>query len=102
MNGLEIGILVVCGALFLVSLYSVVVITIRNERTLAMRTSMLQDILYASLHDLGNDNTWRYDKFNEVSYNTIMWKWWKPLKPEAFYDDTSFLEVGSEKPTGTS
>lgn len=35
---------------------------------------------------------WRYRYFGSVSYNTMMLKFWLPVKVESFYKDLSFLE----------
>lgn len=38
-------------------------------------------------------DSWRYDALNAVSYNQMLFKFWKPLRVEAWYRDLSFLEV---------
>lgn len=34
---------------------------------------------------------WRYNYFETVSFYYMLHKFWKPLKPELFYKDLSFL-----------
>lgn len=43
---------------------------------------------------------WRFDAFESVSYERMLWHFWKPLKPRAWYSDTSFLEPKGEKANG--
>jgi len=34
----------------------------------------------------------RMQKYNDVSYNQMMYQFWKPLKAKYFWKDTSFLQ----------
>ncbi len=35
---------------------------------------------------------WRWQEYEKVSFDAVVFKFWRPLKAEAFWDDTSFLE----------
>lgn len=37
------------------------------------------------------DWEWRVKEFEKVSYNRMVFSFWKKLKPELFYDDLSFM-----------
>lgn len=66
---------------------------IRNNRVCAFRKSVINAIYEA---DLNNTRTssgyeWRYQRFNSVSYDKMLWNFWKPLTVEAFYQNQDFI-----------
>lgn len=38
---------------------------------------------------------WRYEAFDSVSYNAMMLRFWKRLRPSSWYSDTAFLRAGA-------
>lgn len=61
----------------------------RNTQVYRLREKMLNAMQkYSSESDPG----WRIKAYESVSYNDMMHQFWKPLKPESFYDDVSFLQ----------
>lgn len=72
-----------------------VILLIRNYRVYKMTDDMLKKISYASRNDIdkGKNWIWRYDTYASVSYDKMVLQFWKPLKPEAFYKNTSFLKI---------
>lgn len=64
----------------------------RNSRVLAYRKHILHLIGEASLVDIkhGEKNFfWRYQALDEVSYDEMLWKFWKSF--DSFYSDWSFI-----------
>jgi len=53
---------------------------------------LLNEIGKKFKEDIENEREWlwRYDKFDEVTYNEMMYKFWKPLS--SFYKDKSFYQ----------
>lgn len=69
-------------------------IMFRVQQVLFFRMQLLSLISDAVDADLEANNykwRWRYDTFDEVSYNKMVYQFWKRLKAENFYSDTSFL-----------
>ena len=81
---------------------------IRNQQVFVFRQAMLEIISQrsgAAIQDLQHDPelsvdkinatgdfmSYRYATYETVPYNEMVLKFWKPLKPEAWYDDISFL-----------
>ncbi len=57
----------------------------RISRVGKLRMSMLDDIFEFA------DWKWRLEKFHQVDFKTMVWKWWRPVKAESFYSSTQFL-----------
>jgi hypothetical protein len=109
MNGLEWFILGSLSTIILCLLFVVVVIQFRNNKVKALSDDLIDRIHDANIADLYNDantdalldgtlsrvlnNRWK--TFESVSYYTMVAKFWKPVKAEAFYD-LSFLEPMSK------
>lgn len=86
LTGCGLGILACIGAL------------IRNEAVYRFRMSLLRSIRVASQVDIAAgrfDWQWRYAAFEDASYAAMMHQFWKPLRAEEWYADTSFLEAGA-------
>lgn len=68
---------------------------IRNNQVCEFRQSIIGAIYEASKEDLDNGiwdaGTWRYEKFHQVSYEQMVYRFWKPLKLENFYSNTDFI-----------
>lgn len=67
----------------------------RNEMVYRFRLFLLSQIRndYFADADLRIFySEWRWDVFNSVTYENMLIKFWKPLRPEEWYNDTSFLE----------
>lgn len=74
--------LVLALAGLVVSFYMLV----RNQRVYSFRMGLIDRIFAFP------DSSWRIARFDEVSYNDMMLNPLKPLKPEKWWSDTSFLE----------
>ena len=74
--------------LMFISIY----IFIRNCLVNRYRGILLQGITKKSKEDIENEKEWkwRYDEFDEVTYDEMMYKFWKPLS--SFYEDKSFYQ----------
>lgn len=90
------GFLVLCG----VTVCLCIIIGIRNQMVLNYRLDLLRQVSRAAKADINShayDNwRWRYDAINTVSYDSMVYQFWRPLK--SFYKDRSFLELGATKP----
>lgn len=58
----------------------------RNPRVFKLRNHMLDKIFSC------DDYEWRISIFHTVSYDKMVYQFWKPIKPEAFFTDISFLK----------
>lgn len=58
----------------------------RNKKVGRLRHQMIS-IIFSFPHDY----EWRVKEYRTVSYNTMLYKFWIPLKVENFYKDMSFL-----------
>ena len=65
---------------------------LRNWLVFKYRGVLLNEIGKKFKEDIENEREWlwRYDKFDEVTYNEMMYKFWKPLS--SFYKDKSFYQ----------
>ena len=66
----------------------------RNNQVYKFRIWMIDEISKQVNKDIlaSRDWLWRRGYRDQVSYNAMFWQFWKPLKPEAWYTDTSFLK----------
>ena len=64
----------------------------RNKLVWKYRKMVLNELSKKTNEDVANEREWlwRYDKFDEVTYNEMMYKFWKPLS--SFYKDKSFYQ----------
>ena len=63
----------------------------RNDKVYELRVEMLHQIF--EFYDIN----WRLDKMHEITYGQMV-RSFKPLKPEYYYKDSSFLTKPSDKP----
>lgn len=70
------------SSLFLAS----ILMLVRNNKVHEMRVEMLDQIFKCQ------DYKWRLSIFRGVSYDTMLFHFWKPLKPKSFYKQTDFLD----------
>ena len=65
---------------------------VRNEMVYCYRRTMLQDVSRAARADIaeGREWQWRYDVYDGVSYDTLVWKFWRRF--DSFYPDQSFRQ----------
>ena len=63
---------------------------IRNRGVYQYRMALLANVSRANLRDIdaGRPWRWRYDVFDSVSYNTMVWQFWRRF--DSFYPDQSF------------
>ena len=66
----------------------------RNEEVYKLRMGMIAMVHEFTLIDImeGEAYEWRWERLGQVSYEEMMIKFWKPVKPEAFYSDLDFLK----------
>ena len=64
---------------------------VRNEYVFNFRKKMLGKISKGANLDIENkkDWRWRYVAFDAISYDMMMFKFWKPL--DSFYENKDFL-----------
>ena len=64
---------------------------VRNKSVFDYRKNLLEKISKAAKKDIknGKDWTWRYRVLETVTYNEMMWKFWKSL--DSFYSNKSFI-----------
>lgn len=67
----------------------------RNNEVFRYRREMIQYMHDLNMNDIENLRpfTWRYKLFNDVSYEEMLWKFWKPI--DSFWDLDKF-ENGHE------
>lgn len=67
----------------------------RTTQVYYFRTKLLRSVASAGDIDIrnGKDYIWRFKAYDSVSYDNMMIHFWKPLKPEAWWSDTSFLTL---------
>lgn len=68
---------------------------IRNFGVNMFRHYLISKCSEANQADIRNgvlDLPDRYNIYDSVSYYAMLLKFWKPLRPEAWYKDTSFLQ----------
>jgi hypothetical protein len=67
----------------------------RNESVYRFREKLIDRVSECSQKDIssGKDWAWRFKQLDTVTYDQMLWGFWKPLRAKEFYQDTSFLEV---------
>lgn len=63
----------------------------RNNQVYRFRISLLDTMWQYSSEEDYATYKWRHEVFASVSYKQMCNQFWKPLTPEAFYSNTSFL-----------
>lgn len=72
----------------IVSISPIVLLMLRNWQVYMWRANAI-DTLYSF-----EDWEWRREKFCTVSYDTLMWQFWRPL--HSFYPSLDFLEKNDD------
>ena len=73
---------------------------IRNNQVYLYRMGLIDRIHTANLRDIDSDvyqDAWRWRQYEAVSYESMLWKFWKPLS--SFYDEEALirgLKTGSK------
>ena len=69
---------------------------VRNNRVFHYRNYLIEEMFRAGRDDIahGRDPSWRREVFYSVSYNEMVYKFWKPLSE--FYEDKSFIVLGAK------
>ena len=77
---------------FLVILICCAYLLYRNQKIYSYRVELLRKISERATEDITNniDWHWRYDTFESVSYDEMIYKFWKPL--DSFYKDKKFIQ----------
>lgn len=68
------------------------IMLIRNDQVHEYQIKMLHEASKKAKEDIkaNRDWRWRYEEFEKVSYDEMVYKFWKPLN--SFYKDKSFLK----------
>lgn len=84
---LNIGIVISALIIVVLSYFGV-----RNYQVLRYRLTCLNALHHKASGEagVGEDWAWRYQAFEQVSYDTMLLTFWKPL--DEFYKDKSFME----------
>lgn len=84
---------IILGSLMVVVLILMATLLIRNDKVYSFRMNILKQLSQAAEDDVRNqrDYEWRFHTYNSVGYNEMVAKFWKPLKVEKWYRDTSFI-----------
>jgi len=66
----------------------------RTDKVYHFLRQLLEQTSEAAKIDIraGRNWEWRYEMLNSVSYDSMLYRFWIPLKPECFYKDLSFLK----------
>lgn len=64
---------------------------VRNNQVYRFRTKLVDELYEISKLDQSSSSQ-RSQVYRSVSYNDMVLKFWKPLKPEVWYQNTNFLE----------
>lgn len=69
----------------------------RNNKVADYRHYLLEQIRVAGKLDIANGRNWqwRYDEYETVSYNEMMWRFWKPI--DSFYPNHDFIDASVKK-----
>jgi len=68
----------------------------RNNTVIEYRQYILNQLLHCATQDIlaGRDWQWRYDAIRMVTYDEMLYKFWRKL--DTFYTDLSFLQPGGK------
>lgn len=83
--------LVLMSALAFMGLFCILML-IRNEMVYKYRISLIHKIAEMGDKDIraGKDPRWRWEYFHRVDYDTMVYKFWKPL--DSFYKNKAFIK----------
>ena len=68
----------------------------RNRRVGRFRLALIDQISEAAQADIRNGKGswhWRYATLAQVSYEKTLYQFWKPLRPDAWWEDLAFLSA---------
>ena len=84
--------MIVVLALLIIAFGFPIFLVLRDKRVYNYRMKLLSIIHDRSKIDIQENRPWkwRYEAYNSVSYDNMLFRFWKPL--ESFYKDKSFLE----------
>jgi hypothetical protein len=70
-------------------------VIIRNNQVSKFRTRLVKMVGEKAEVDikLGLPWEWRYETLDLVAYDTMVKKFWVPMKPERWWKDTTFLQT---------
>ena len=75
------------------------VLLARNNAVYGYRADLLAKVSRAARSDINQGRPgweWRYDAFQAVDYNRMVWCFWRPL--DSFYPDRSFVDPEATSP----
>lgn len=72
----------------------------RNKQVYAFRSWMLDEASRCAKIDInaGRDGLWRYAPLRAEDYHKMVKEFWRPLVPNEWYEDLSFIREGSDQP----
>jgi hypothetical protein len=72
----------------------------RNLRVHGKLMELLNLVSNAAKDDIDHERpwAWRYRALDRVSYNRMVFEFWKPVRTRSWWDDTSFITRGGEEP----
>jgi hypothetical protein len=87
--------IIVFGVAALLMIWSLVTL-VRNSKVYAYRGELIDKMYDAADDDInrGRSYKWRQEVYQSVSYNEMVYKFWKPI--DSFYPDKSFIEIGQK------
>ena len=67
------------------------------QRSLAVhefRSFLIDRMEEAALREImrGGNPSWRFDAFSKVSFEAMLWCFWRPLKVQSWWDNPDFVE----------
>ncbi len=67
---------------------------IRNRAVYNFRVSIIDRIAELAERDAYDQKPWRwrYDVFEKVTYSDMLYRFWRPLRPDCWWSNLSFLE----------
>lgn len=87
-------------ALCFTGLFFCYILAYRNKKVMLLRTELNNRVYECQIGDIDKgvlDSKWRRDVFRSVSYNEMVFKFWKPLN--SFYPDLSFIDPDATDPS---
>lgn len=72
-------------------------LSFRNMEVYAFRRRIVEALYKAAVKDVHAGKSleeidWRWDKYDEVSYQFMMWTFWKRLKVSNYWADDAFID----------
>lgn len=80
---------VICSSLWIIFN---AILSCRSNKIYSYQEYLRREINKAILEDINNnnENLWRFDMLRSVSYNEMLYKFWR--EPSSFYPDKSFIK----------